>query len=27
LDGKLLDGLIEISGNSCKLRKKINIGL
>ena len=27
LDGKLLCGLIEISGNSCKLRKKINIGL
>ena len=27
LDGKLLDGLIEISGNSCRLRKKINIGL
>ena len=27
LDGKLLDGLLEISGNSCKLRKKINIGL
>ena len=27
LDGELLDGLFEISVNSCRLRKKINIGL